>query len=264
MSTELKPEVTNQDPQSQTPESPIVQPTNISPPPVNQELLDLQLKVIADKERENRELRERLNNVQQVPPAAPRVTDEERDKDFFKNPTKAIRAILDESVAPLQGYVGELKARDGLAELKESFKNDPRYASRWSKIEPVVDEMLRRHISGGGNVNTSIMNEAVVTAIGLIASNQISGITFDNPAPPTPPTPTPAPMVNPPHLAPSTPPQPRPPEKGKVRELTENEKLLARARGWTAEQYLEGLGEAEKGAPLVITEYGQRNKKGGK
>ena len=256
MSTELKPEVVNQDPPKMESPQP---PVNI-PAPTNPDIADLQLRVIADKERENRALKERLDNLEREKNAPAKPTEADQDREYFRSPSKVLRDILNETVAPLQSYVGELKARDVATDLKSRFKTDSRYASRWTKIEPVVDEMLRMHVAKGGSVNESIMNEAVVTAVGLIATNQINGVTFDEA--PAPPTPKPAPnMVNPPHLAPSPAPLPTREVKSKVRDLTENERLLARARGWTAEQYLENLGESESGSPLVMTDYGQRKPK---
>jgi hypothetical protein len=67
-------------------------------------------------------------------------------------------------------------------------------------------------------------------------------------------------VITPPHLAPSSPPLPRSNAETKTRELTENERRLARERRMTDAQYL----ELEKGVSGDIMKLESFKPRGGK
>lgn len=271
---------------TQTPEIPSNTPSpEPTKPPIDNTLTDLQMKVIADKERENRELRARLtrmeesekNKIQQPPPPN-KISDEEINKKYFTNPAETLRALMGETVAPLTAkvdsalsFVEDTRNSNSMAEILNQFKSDSRYRDKWSVMEPVLLEILRMHTSKGGKVDYDTVNNAVLSAIGLISSGQINGVSFDNrpSAPPNRDTPrndmppaddTPNRVITPPHLMPSNPPPPAAPSK-QYRQLDENERLLARQRGWTDAEYLNQIGGPNE--KLIITDFGQK-KKGGK
>lgn len=236
-------------PPTPNPQSPPTEGQSVLPPTSEptreQRLLAAQEQVLRDQSRQIAEMQGRLKKMETPPP--PPVAD--LDRKFWESPTTAIQELiqneLKKTVDPINERLNGQASETAFDRAKKRLKEE--YRDIWDKIEPSIDQWARDHSAGGGELNDQLIDLAALTASGAYYRGKLG----NSPAPvavPTPvstpsPTPTPAPsggIVTPPHLRPSAPviPGHETPEKPQLRDLTENEKRLARERGQTPEQYL--------------------------
>lgn len=193
----------------------------------------------ANLREQNRQILELQARREQATVAAPTLTPEEDRQRFYDEPRKIIQEELQKTIAPLTEFVRQFQGQSQLDQLKNRFKNDPRFSSMWdSNIESAVDEIMSK-----AEVNEANVQAAIVHAIGLRAIGQIPGASASTaPAPNGNPVPsTRSNVATPPHVRPSAPLSASTAEKKKLRSLTENERRLARENSMSDEEYLKWL-----------------------
>lgn len=199
-------------------------------------------------------IREQSNRIQQLlesqsQPSQPTpvpVDPEKQKVDFFNKPHDVVREIvqaeLRSAIQPLQEFVQGFRAESTYDKLKNAFRNDSRFQPYWdAAVESAVDSVM---LSGKVEVNTANMQSAIIQAIGLKNLGMLPGATapsVNQPGTATPVQPNNQNMVNPPHLRPSSPPPPSNNPRQPVRQLTENERRLARENHMTDQEYLDWI-----------------------
>lgn len=185
-----------------------------------------------------REQGRELNRVHQPAPVAvepvreaPKVTNEQ----FWENPVAAVQSLLQATIQPLSEEVRGAKAEIKAPSIRENLRQ--KYED-FAVLEPAINEILRRR--GVANPE-SVTDEGVLetvyfTAYGYASKNGL----FDNKAPaarepvnnnpnPAPAsTPAPVPQAIPQHRPSSAPLPTGAPKAQALRDLTENERRLAR------------------------------------
>lgn len=205
---------------------------------------------------QNKQLIEKVNSFEG------RLTDSQKPKaevteavDFFKEPEKRLKqqeenlvnrvqSLLDQTVAPLKQRFAHEDIKDARLEVKEKFRNDPKFKILFDKGERYVDQALS---------NMDKVTEANMRGMlyGLLGAAQAGDIDVDL-------TPNRSQqeekkgsekMFDPPTRRPSAPPRPNPGDSGneemraKVEALDENQRFEARRNGLTLEQYIQWLEE---------------------
>jgi hypothetical protein len=207
-------------------------------------IIAAQGRVIQDFESRFQQMEQRLEAATR----APGPTTEELDAEFWKNPTSRIRAEMQSAVKPLEEYVKRSRGETEYERLKNKFRHDPKYGPVIDKAEAYVDSLMQNQEPTEQNLRVILYGIRGAAEFG-----DIDGLSFRDDAvaqatslgitpKPTPTEPRPVNQNIPPHLRPSAPPAPRGQEPVKQhRELTENERRLAREQGMTEEQYLNWL-----------------------
>ena len=244
---------TTEDPQ--TTSTPIItQPQNIPPvtetvvetPKVdtNRELQQIYDNILAEKERENKEMRDRLQRMEIERNAPPPNPEADRNA-IFERPREIIRDEINKAIAPILDIVKDFRSDSSVEQYMRKYAVDPRFKNDWAIIEP--------HVRGAvgqikGEINDQAVMSLVLGAIGAYHAGLLPGTT-----PPSnnnlPPNPNPSTRVTqldmntPPHLRPSAPPiaEPDANKTPKRRALTENEKRLARIKNMSDDKYLDYL-----------------------
>lgn len=215
----------------ETPPTPTPAPT---PEPTNN-LLSAYSAVLGEKDREIARLRAEAEARNNQP--APTLSPEEQSKKFFETPLDLIRSEIHAAIKPLNEFAAQTKREQEYANLKSQMRQDPRF-SQLSAIEVDFDLMMKN-----APLDPNTMIGAYYAVLGMAHANG----KLAAPAPTTPPAPA-APVTTPAHLRPSAG-NVAAPTKPQRRQLTENEKRLARAAGMTDDQYLD---ELEGPATLIV------------
>lgn len=227
------------------------------------ELNAAQEATLRDYHRQNAELRQRQRELDQrlskveTPPGP---SEDQMNQEFWKNPTGVMNKLIKDELARTVGPLNErIQAQSQMSEYdraKQQLKL--KYNDIWDKIEGSVDDFVRTASAQGVEVNDQLMEVAALTASGLYYRGQIPGVApTPHVAEPKKEEERPASVFTPPHLRPSAPPIPgAEPPKQELRDLTENEKRLARERGMTHEQYLQWLDVPPEG--VVASRIGRK------
>lgn len=178
------------------------------------------------------------NAALNTPPPATTPAPVKEPTDFYDDPRQAIREEVGEMIAPFVSDLRESRAD----RARETMRGE--FGGEWTEMEPIVDNLISQGRRAGMVINDhdpAMLRTLFYTAKGYRVHT----------APPTAPGLPPAegtvapaaPTVIPQHR-PSAAPLPTGRAKPAVRELTENERRLAREWGMTHEEYIE-LQEAE-------------------
>lgn len=170
--------------------------------------------------------------VEKNRPPEPEVTDEE----LAQKPSLLLKKLtdhIDSQMKPINDFRVQAQREAEYMRNKDIVKNSNEiYKKLWDKIEPTLDLTIKQ-----ANVEPSvqIINYHVNALIGnYVLSNPDALKTGEPPL----------------HIPPSGPiNQDGGGNKPPVRELTENEKIIAKQRGWTAEEYL----KKSEGEHMVVT-----------
>jgi hypothetical protein len=228
-------------------EAPVTPPVETPTPPVATPPIDFQAvavqqqRVIAEQAENYRKMEAKLAAIDARLSAPAPVDPKVASEQFFADPLSMINRAIQEQLKPLNDSRAEMERRHKYETLKNQMKRDPRFqALTHAAVESALDSLVQEHTE----FNANLIVKDYYTAIGTVAAN---GGFAAEPTPVQPPAPKEPVVTTPPHMRPSAPP-PRaaaPNDKPKVRELTENERHLARLYGMTPEQYIAGLGEGE-------------------
>jgi len=179
--------------------------------------------------------------------APPPKTPEEEAKDFYRDPRKVIREVMEETVKPLNEFKDSFQSNDAYTRVKNQFRSDPRFAPYFQRqgFEQTVDAVVNQAAQSGTQISEAFVESALTHTAGQIAVGtiQMPDPIADANVQNTPPQPGVAPVDNrqiPPYLQPSAPPSvQRTPDGPKRRALTENEDRIRRENGQSVEDWWE-------------------------
>ena len=179
--------------------------------------------------------------------APPPKTPEEEAKDFYRDPRKVIREVMEETVKPLNEFKDSFQNNDAYARVKNQFRSDPMFAPYFQRqgFEQTVDAVVNQAAQSGTQISEAFVESALTHTAGQIAVGtiQMPDPIADANVQNTPPQPGVAPVDNrqiPPYLQPSAPPSvQRTPDGPKRRALTENEDRIRRENGQSVEDWWE-------------------------
>jgi hypothetical protein len=180
----------------------------------------------------------------------------EEEKEFFDKPKSIVRDLIRqeirEAVKPFNESAAQQQRAMLIAEIKRQMRAKPAQFPYIDQVEGLFDQILAQAAGIDANVAVAAYN----TALGYHISQ---GGRLEAAAPKTDNLPTPnrgnVPVNNnPPHIRPSAP--PTPPSNGtkKLRQLTENERKIARFNGQSDEEYLIWSGEMDPREVVLITD----------
>ena len=192
--------------------------------------------VVSTMEEAAREQNVELNRLHaevKVQPTAPGPTEDKEEEDpygddfigtRFKIFEKRLAAQLKETVAPLIASAGQNESVSVRERLTKKYRH-------FASLEPHIDKLLRDQGMDPAAATEGQLDMLYHTAVGLAAE---SGITLGGGDPSPESTPVikggEAPVVNIPQHRPSGAPLPDTEEKTPVRDLTENERIIAHAQ----------------------------------
>jgi len=186
--------------------------------------------------RDVQTMSEKISTLGPPPPTA-----EEADKEFWKTPTKSLAEMearmRTQLIEEMRNTINPLLVQHAVSAKEMALsKMQTQYADVWDAIEPTVRQFIANAEASGTEISENVVSVATMAAAGAYYRGMLGT---------TPPsTPAPAPVtttVTPPHLRPTPPSAPTEGTKKPVRQLTENERRLARERGMTEEQYIDWL-----------------------
>lgn len=233
--------------QSVTPAPPAAKPES-GQPSREQQIIAAQEAVLREQAQQIRQLSEVTNRtaqaverIQNPPPTA-----EEVNQRYWKDPVGVMREEMAKMIDPLRNALGETRATTELDRLKADVRKE--YGDEaFSHMESSIDQLIGQAVRAGNPVTQELVGFTALAAYGNYARAKETGrLPAAAPAQPAAPTngqpSAGAPVVTPPYLAPSAAPQPRADNgKQELRQLSENERRLARERGMTDEQFLNWL-----------------------
>lgn len=200
---------------------------------------------LARANQQGRELDGRMRRLEEGPPPSR----EQLDKKFWESPTtvlgEMISSELKKTVGPLNERFQRVAEETELDKYKKNIK--AQYGDNWALVEPAIDQFVEAAQGQGVALSEQLVGIAAASAFGTLALQgkvRIAGQPPEpKPADPSPrPAERPAAVTTPPHLRPSAPQIPgKESDKPARRELTENERRLARERRMTEDQYLDWL-----------------------
>lgn len=199
------------------------------------------------------QLTETVGKLVEEKNAPPALTPEEEAKEFYKDPKKVIREVMQETVKPLNEFKDEYQGTNAYTRLKNQFKSDPRFAQYFNRpgFEQMVDQVVSQSQQNGIAISEQFVESVYTHAAGQIAVGtvQMPDPIADANRQGTPPQETP-PVDNrqiPPYLAPSAPPMRKPTSDGpKRRQLTENEDRIRRENKMSIEEWWAWMDEDSK------------------
>lgn len=177
--------------------------------------------------------------------APPPTTPEEDAKDFYRDPKKVIREVMQETVAPLNAFKDTYEGNSTYSRLKTQYKADPRFAPYFRRegFEQAIDQLITQSQRNGVTISGEFVESVLTHTAGQIAvgtvqmPDPIADANNQDPNNPTPGDTDPVRQI-PPYLAPSAPPMRRPSnDPPKHRQLTENEDRVRRERNMSVEDW---------------------------
>jgi hypothetical protein len=196
--------------------------------------------------RENVRLREEL-----AARNAPVISED--PKDFFDNPHKATREIIQreikQAIDPLTKFAQSMQTRDTLATMRQQYSTNPIY----NKVAPVVEQIMQ-----GQPATEEAFKAAFYAASGMYYNNDLApyGIPFEAPTnAPAPRSPnTSVPNMRPAIMSPTPPGVPKSPDSTNRRPLTESERVNMVRFGLSEDEAYAALGIGdEQGAGDIDT-----------
>lgn len=169
-------------------------------------------------------------------PAAPQPKDDA--KLLFEDPRKLVREEVNAAIAPLKDFITGMRSGTALDRLKAEKARDPRFKAVLEDpiLSREVDAAMAKADVNDRNLELVIAGVSGAANLGMIPGWRPSAA----PAPvPAAPAPGAIPVAVPPHIPPSAGPGPGAPSNApKIRDLTENERRIAREMKMTPEQYV--------------------------
>jgi hypothetical protein len=216
------------DPADNQPPNPTPAPTPPSPG-VDPSILQAYTEQLLTESRKRAQLERELEALRNQP--APITPDDE--KKFFDQPVSVTRQLIQEeisrAVAPLNQYTAQQQRLAMIEMAKQQMRNNPAQFPYITQVESLFDQIIA-HIP---NLDVNAFVNAYNTALGTFIS-QGGQLTTGSPAPT--PTPNRSPVPTPPPVRSAPPPPPI--HKKTLRQLTENEKKIARHNYMTDEEFI--------------------------
>jgi len=174
--------------------------------------------------------------------APPVQTPEEAAKEFYRDPKKVIREVMEETVKPLNEFKDDFQGNTKYNSLKTKYKADPRFAPYFQRpgFEQMIDQVINQSQQNGVAISEVFVESVLTHSAGQIAVGTVQMPDPIADANNTPPAGDP-PVDNrqiPPYLAPSSPPMRRPTsDQPKRRALTENEDRIRREQKMSVDDW---------------------------
>jgi hypothetical protein len=237
-------EQNQQTPEPQQPEPPAEDPNTLLLRQISSGIQGLTQRVGALEERGSASAKP---NVEPEPP-------EQANEHFWKDPVGRMRKEIQDQIQPIVELVGGLNENSGYAAIKAQVAaENPAFKVALERAPDLIEQTMEGKPKTAENLRASIL-----VVRGAVDSGLVPGVSFKEEAqnqfanqnqPPANQQPVVTPTTTsgndkmnqlPPHLRPSAPSPPANPEESKnYRELSENEKRLAREQGMTDQQYLD-------------------------
>lgn len=207
-------------------------------PVVDPAILAAYQEELLNKSRRNAELERQLAERNREPERELTPDDE---KAYFEKPISTIKGLISEQLAaqvkPLNDFVNLQRRAQIIGTFKQQMAARPAQFPYIVQVEQIFDQIMMNEPT----IDESSVVRAYNAALGYFISN--GGNLNATPQTPPPETPNRTPTnvpTNPPHYKPAA---PAPIDKGgnskpKLRELTENEKKIARFNGMSDEEYI--------------------------
>jgi len=152
------------------------------------------------------------------------LTPEEDAKEFYRDPRKVIREVMEETVKPLNEFKDGYKADNVYTRLKTQYKADPRFAAYFQRpgFEDMVDRVVNQSAQNGTTISEMFVESVLTHTAGQIAvgtvqmPDPIADANLQN-TPPQPGVPPVDTREIPPYLQPSAPPTRQPARDGPKR-----------------------------------------------
>lgn len=169
----------------------------------------------------------RLTEKEATPPPPPPGP----EGDFFTNPQEILRHELKQAVAPIQAEIDNMKAQ---AKVNDAWQAISGKFQDFDQYRPYIEQMVKASGSTPSQINAGVLENYYYAAKGYVASQ--GGVV--TPQAPTPPENRPPAAPNIPQHRPSSAPLPSSKGEAAPRQLTEEERRLAREFGMTEEEYI--------------------------
>lgn len=210
---------------------------------------------------------ERFTSLETRLTEQPKPKAEITEVDFFKEPEKRLKQseesivgkverMLKDTVAPLQKRFADTDVRDARKDLKDKYRNDPKFKVLFDKGEQYIDQALDQ-IKDVTDANVR------GTLYGILGAAKAGDIPIELDDKPKPKEDT---VIDPPTRRPSAPPRSSSTEqnrtdylKQEVEKLDENERFLAKKDGLTLEQYVQW--RDENSMKVATSKIGKEDKK---
>lgn len=193
-------------------------------------------------------------------PPKPVKTQKEKDDEFWKNPTQRISEEVSDQVKPLMDVLTTIRSELGqqsggnkYREIKDRLRQDPKFKVVFDRAENIIDQAMQ-----GVDVSEESVTAAIISVRGAGEMGLIPGVSFKEEARRAAedlgidsagggesrqrinPNQEGRKVTLPAHLRPSAPAAPTGGEKKRqYRQLTENEKRIARENHLSDEDYLD-------------------------
>ena len=227
---------------------PVVDPTPQPPTPTGGDptILAAYREQLLTESRERARLQRELDETRKPKETAPTP---EEEKEFFDKPKSIVRDLIRqeirEAVRPFNESAAAQQRAALIAEIKRQMRLKPAQFPYIDQVEGLFDQILAQAQGIDANVAVAAYN----TALGYHISQggRLEAKAPDAPLAPLAPSNRGTPPVNsnPPHIRPSAPPAPPSGGKQKLRQLTENERKIARFNGQSDEEYLIWSGDMD-------------------
>lgn len=197
----------------------------------NKDIINLYDQVLREKEAELQRLR---NEVSEKNKPAPLSADEQKQR-FFNNPMDVLREEMTKAMAPVLEITQQFRSQSTYDNLKQRYRNDPRYAQIFPRIEGYVDQIMST-----AEKNENTLKTAVLVAIGALQTGEIKDTTpaqNQNRQTPTNDNQQHNNMTVPAHLRSTPPSMPTNDNRPQKPVLTELERRLAKERGMSEEDW---------------------------
>jgi len=177
----------------------------------------------------------------------------DQNKEFWADPMTVLRRELKETVKPLIEFRDEFKATSQYDRLKADAKSDPRFSAFLA--QPGVENQIDQLMSKNPNPTAEALSGTIMGLRGAVEFGLVPGLTLKKEEPSKDPNNPPRVDTNvlPPHMRPSSAPSSRGDgDKPKLRDLSENERRLAREQRLSDAAYIELTDEVK---PIDVVSY---------
>lgn len=178
----------------------------------------------------------RINELADVPPhATPEAAPPEPTGDFFEDPLGHLRREMNAAVAPINQEIANIKAQ---SQVNSAWQAAESKFSDFGKYRPYIEQMLANSRIDPGTLTPELVESYYYGAKGYVATHNAEQLA-ETPAAPAPQ------RKPPPQHRPSGAPLPKS-LQSQPRELSEDERRLAREFGMSAEEFIK-WGEMDEG-----------------
>ena len=177
------------------------------------------------------EQKNRLTEAETAPPPVAPVAAPDEEANFYDNPREVLRHEIQQAVDPINEQIAAFQAA---GEAQGAWRTIEQEIPDFVQFRPMIDQLIQGHGYKQSDISVELLRNLYYTAVGWNSRHGGTPVTTPEPAP----TPGPTPQHIPQHR-PSTAPLPSDASTApKDRELTENERRLAKEWNMSHGEYL--------------------------